>query len=346
MMQIRTPLDLGLAIRDRRRKLKLSQTELARKAGVGRQWVVAIEHGKVPCRTRSGSPYPFRPGPPVDDRSRRPPASAERRHIARRYRCGRECRQGRSDMTDPTMSPNRPSLASACASRLTRCAKHRYRMFYAQPQPISIRNASSSGRLARARTRCSIDISLSYSVASSPFRYVGQTASNAASHALASGGLRCSVPAKCLSRKHSWQIGCQMIENECFPAICRARSISLRYLALRPRSISRYRLSYIAGPPALRSSARTARSAIFPAPPPFMSRPIIETGTPSASARRLSHRTYPSSLLPSHATKTARLIRRYAFLRNLRHPAECAGQIVRVDVALPSNPPYILQAVD
>ena len=45
-MRIRTPLDLGLAIRDRRRKLKLSQTELARKAGVGRQWVVAIEHGK------------------------------------------------------------------------------------------------------------------------------------------------------------------------------------------------------------------------------------------------------------------------------------------------------------
>ena len=45
-MQIRTPLDLGLAIRDRRRKLKLSQAELARKVGVGRQWVVAIEHGK------------------------------------------------------------------------------------------------------------------------------------------------------------------------------------------------------------------------------------------------------------------------------------------------------------
>ena len=45
-MQIRTPLDLGLVIRDRRRKLKLSQTELARQVGVGRQWVVAIEHGK------------------------------------------------------------------------------------------------------------------------------------------------------------------------------------------------------------------------------------------------------------------------------------------------------------
>ena len=46
IMQIRTPLDLGLTIRDKRRKLKLSQNELARKAGVGRQWVVAIERGK------------------------------------------------------------------------------------------------------------------------------------------------------------------------------------------------------------------------------------------------------------------------------------------------------------
>ena len=46
IMQVRTSLDLGLVIRDRRRKLELSQTELARKAGVGRQWVVAIEHGK------------------------------------------------------------------------------------------------------------------------------------------------------------------------------------------------------------------------------------------------------------------------------------------------------------
>ena len=45
-MRIRTPLDLGLVIRARRRKLGLSQTELARKAGVGRQWVVSIERGK------------------------------------------------------------------------------------------------------------------------------------------------------------------------------------------------------------------------------------------------------------------------------------------------------------
>ena len=70
-MQIRTPLDLGLAIRDRRRKLKLSQDDLARKAGVGRQWVVAIEHGKsraelsLVLRTIAALDLPLRidPGP-------------------------------------------------------------------------------------------------------------------------------------------------------------------------------------------------------------------------------------------------------------------------------------------
>lgn len=45
-MQIRTPLELGLTIRDRRRKLGLTQAELARKIGAGRQWLVAVERGK------------------------------------------------------------------------------------------------------------------------------------------------------------------------------------------------------------------------------------------------------------------------------------------------------------
>lgn len=45
-MFIRTPADLGAAIRDRRKSLRLSQSELARRAGVGRQWLVAVEHGK------------------------------------------------------------------------------------------------------------------------------------------------------------------------------------------------------------------------------------------------------------------------------------------------------------
>ena len=46
-MRVRTPLELGLLIRDRRRQLKLSQSGLASKAGVGRQWLVAVEHGKA-----------------------------------------------------------------------------------------------------------------------------------------------------------------------------------------------------------------------------------------------------------------------------------------------------------
>ena len=46
-MRIRTPLDLGLVIRHRRRKLGLSQSALAEMAGVGRQWLVAVERGKA-----------------------------------------------------------------------------------------------------------------------------------------------------------------------------------------------------------------------------------------------------------------------------------------------------------
>jgi HTH-type transcriptional regulator / antitoxin HipB len=45
-MFIRTPADLGAAIRERRKSLGLSQSELAKRAGVGRQWLVAVEHGK------------------------------------------------------------------------------------------------------------------------------------------------------------------------------------------------------------------------------------------------------------------------------------------------------------
>ncbi len=77
-MQVRTPLDLGLVIRDRRCKLKLSQSELARKVGVGRQWVVAIEHGKsraelgLVLRTLSALDLPLMIDP--DDR---PPRSSD-----------------------------------------------------------------------------------------------------------------------------------------------------------------------------------------------------------------------------------------------------------------------------
>ncbi len=45
-MRLRTPLDFGALIRDRRSKLRLSQASLARKVGVGRQWIVELEKGK------------------------------------------------------------------------------------------------------------------------------------------------------------------------------------------------------------------------------------------------------------------------------------------------------------
>lgn len=45
-MQFRTPLELGLLIRRARRARGMTQADLARAAGVGRQWIVAIEAGK------------------------------------------------------------------------------------------------------------------------------------------------------------------------------------------------------------------------------------------------------------------------------------------------------------
>lgn len=46
MMMIRTPIDLGAAIRDRRRRLQLDQDELAARVGVSRKWVIDVEKGK------------------------------------------------------------------------------------------------------------------------------------------------------------------------------------------------------------------------------------------------------------------------------------------------------------
>ena len=45
-MLIRTPIEIGLMIRERRRSLGLDQEELAGRAGVSRQWIVEIEKGK------------------------------------------------------------------------------------------------------------------------------------------------------------------------------------------------------------------------------------------------------------------------------------------------------------
>jgi HTH-type transcriptional regulator/antitoxin HipB len=45
-MLIRNPSALGHLIRDRRRQLHLTQSELAQKIGVSRFWVYQVEHGK------------------------------------------------------------------------------------------------------------------------------------------------------------------------------------------------------------------------------------------------------------------------------------------------------------
>lgn len=45
-MQIRTPQDIGAVLREGRQNAGLDQAELARRAGVSRQWLVEVERGK------------------------------------------------------------------------------------------------------------------------------------------------------------------------------------------------------------------------------------------------------------------------------------------------------------
>lgn len=45
-MILRTPRDIGLAIRERRRAMGLSQDDLAKRAGVSRQWIIEAEKGR------------------------------------------------------------------------------------------------------------------------------------------------------------------------------------------------------------------------------------------------------------------------------------------------------------
>jgi HTH-type transcriptional regulator / antitoxin HipB len=45
-MIVRTPSDLGLMIRARRRELGLDQQTLARRVGVSRLWIIEFERGK------------------------------------------------------------------------------------------------------------------------------------------------------------------------------------------------------------------------------------------------------------------------------------------------------------
>ena len=45
-MLVGRPFDFALVVRSRRRNLKLRQIEVARQAGVSREWLIDLEHGK------------------------------------------------------------------------------------------------------------------------------------------------------------------------------------------------------------------------------------------------------------------------------------------------------------
>lgn len=45
-MRVKSMLDIGLIIRDRRRSCGLGQRALAERVGVSRQWIIAVEKGK------------------------------------------------------------------------------------------------------------------------------------------------------------------------------------------------------------------------------------------------------------------------------------------------------------
>src|SRR6185437_8563356 len=45
-MIVRNPTELGATIRDRRRRLRLPQHDLAAKVGVSRQWIIEVKKGK------------------------------------------------------------------------------------------------------------------------------------------------------------------------------------------------------------------------------------------------------------------------------------------------------------
>ena len=45
MVRVGTPRELGLLVRERRHELRLSQQQLADRAGVGRPWLVSVEAG-------------------------------------------------------------------------------------------------------------------------------------------------------------------------------------------------------------------------------------------------------------------------------------------------------------
>jgi len=48
-MRVRTMVDLGALVRDCRERAGLTQVDLARRAGVSREWLVKVEAGRTPA---------------------------------------------------------------------------------------------------------------------------------------------------------------------------------------------------------------------------------------------------------------------------------------------------------
>ncbi|WP_156250851.1 helix-turn-helix domain-containing protein [Pseudactinotalea terrae] len=48
-MRVRTMADVGAVVRDARERAGLTQAELARRSGVSREWLVAVEAGRTPA---------------------------------------------------------------------------------------------------------------------------------------------------------------------------------------------------------------------------------------------------------------------------------------------------------
>ena len=189
---------------------------------------------------------------------------------------------------------------------------------------ISFRKASRSGRLARARARWSIDRCRGVQPLS-----VGWPDATQRCLAIAVGGFRPSVSAKCLVRKHSWHIGCQISEIEFSSAIrrlvlCRAGGTNAVQQKISSKVRRRHRrLVAILSPPCRPFSQDLPLS--YPAA--YRNRNI-------SGASQAIEPTYITQLaLAFAATKIGRFIRRYILLRDLRNPAESTSEIIRVNIA-------------
>jgi y4mF family transcriptional regulator len=83
-VRLRTTVDVGAVVRERRVRLRMSQAALARQARVGREWIIELEKGKprVPLamvlRTLEALGLALTAGPETGDMRPRGPKTAGR----------------------------------------------------------------------------------------------------------------------------------------------------------------------------------------------------------------------------------------------------------------------------